>query len=108
MEDLKEMHCHPVKEGTPPMVEPVISRYLSGLKTQWDVIDKRKLRKSFPFENFKRGMAFAQEVALLAEREEHHPELCIHYTHVDVELGTHSIMGLSENDFIMAAKIDAI
>jgi 4a-hydroxytetrahydrobiopterin dehydratase len=108
MEELKEMHCQPVKEGTPPMVEPVITRYLNRLRTQWDVIENRKLQKRFPFENFKRSMAFAQEVALMAERENHHPDLCIHYTHVDVELGTHSIMGLSENDFVMAAKIDAI
>ena len=108
MQELKEMHCSPVREGTPPLVEPVISRYLDRLNTRWDVIDNRKIRKQFPFENFKRGMAFAQEVALLAEQEDHHPDLCIHYGSVEVELGTHSIMGLSENDFIMAAKIDAI
>jgi 4a-hydroxytetrahydrobiopterin dehydratase len=108
MEELREMHCTPVREGTEPMVEPVISRFLTRLKTEWNVIDQRKLHKVFPFENFKRGMAFAQEVALLAEVEDHHPDIHIHYDNVEVELSTHSIMGLSENDFIMAAKIDAI
>jgi len=61
---------------------------------------------SYLFENFKRGMVFAQNIANLAEEEQHHPDLCIHYKNVEVELTTHAIGGLSENDFIMAAKID--
>ena len=70
------------------------------------MVEDKKLKKEFPFENFKRGMTFVQVVALLAERENHHPGICIHYSYVEIELSTHDVGGLSENDFIMAAKID--
>ena len=53
-------------------------------------------------------MAFAQDVAMIAEKEQHHPDICIHYTNVEIELTTHNIGGLSENDFIMAAKIEEL
>ena len=53
-------------------------------------------------------MAFAQKVADIAENQDHHPDMCVHYKSVDVELSTHAIGGLSENDFIMAAKIDEL
>jgi 4a-hydroxytetrahydrobiopterin dehydratase len=108
MEELKEMHCDPVKKGTAPLQEPEIKRLLGRLKTPWKLINDTRIRKEFPFENFKRGMAFAQELALLAEQENHHPDICIYFTNVVVELSTHDIGGLSENDFIMAAKIDSI
>jgi 4a-hydroxytetrahydrobiopterin dehydratase len=108
MIELKEMHCEPVREGATPLQEPEIKRLLGRLNTPWELVSHQRIRKEFPFENFKRGMAFAQEVALVAERENHHPDICIHYTNVAVELSTHDIGGLSENDFIMAAKIDSI
>jgi 4a-hydroxytetrahydrobiopterin dehydratase len=72
------------------------------------VIDDKKIKKEFPFENFNRGMAFLQNVAALANEEDHHPDMCIHYSSVEIELTTHAVNGLSENDFIMAAKIDEI
>lgn len=108
MEELKEKHCEPLKEGVIPLQEPDIEAFLHRLRTPWELINGTKIRKEFPFENFKRGMAFAQEIALMAERENHHPSICIHYTNVEVELSTHDIGGLSENDFILAAKIEAI
>jgi len=108
MEELKEMHCEPVREGATPLQEQELNTLQNRLKTPWEIINHTRLRKEFPFENFKRGMAFAQEVALVAERENHHPDICIQYTKVIVELSTHDIGGLSENDFIMAAKIEAI
>ena len=108
MLELKEKKCVPCDEGTPPLKREEIQGYLEKLPGDWEVIGDRTIRKHFPFENFKRGMAFAQEIALLAEQENHHPDLCIHYTGVDVELSTHVICGLSVNDFIMAAKIENI
>jgi 4a-hydroxytetrahydrobiopterin dehydratase len=108
MEELKDLHCYPLKEGTPPMTELEISRYQKRLKTTWQVKDMRTISKEFTFKDYLRGMTFARDVAILAEKENHHPVICINYDHVVVELETHSIMGLSENDFIMAAKIDAI
>jgi 4a-hydroxytetrahydrobiopterin dehydratase len=108
MIDLKEKHCTACEEATEPLNAEQIEGFISKLNTKWDVVDNKMLRKEFPFENFKQGMAFAQNVALLAEEEGHHPDMCIHYKSVDIELSTHSINGLSENDFIMAAKIDEL
>lgn len=68
--------------------------------------DGKSIVKQFKFANFLDAMAFANKVAPLAEREGHHPDLCISWGKVVVELSTHAIRGLSENDFILAAKID--
>jgi 4a-hydroxytetrahydrobiopterin dehydratase len=65
-----------------------------------------KLRKRFSLKNFKEAMTFVNKVAVLAEAESHHPEICISYKTVDFTLFTHAVGGLSENDFIIAAKID--
>lgn len=106
--DLKEMHCEPVLAGTDPLDEKQIREYMKQLPADWNVHENKRLTREFPFENFKRGMAFAQEIALLAEDEQHHPGICVSFPKVEVELSTHDIGGLSKNDFIMAAKIDEL
>ena len=108
MLELKEKHCVPCEEGATPMKSNEIELFRRKLRTKWKIGEQKKLKKEFPFENFRRGMAFAQNVALIADKEDHHPEMCIHYSSVEVELSTHNIGGLSENDFIMAAKIDEL
>ncbi|MFO7658337.1 MAG: 4a-hydroxytetrahydrobiopterin dehydratase [Bacteroidales bacterium] len=108
MIELKEKHCVPCEGGTEPFNEEQIATHKKQLAPGWQVIDNKKIRKEFLFENFKRGMAFAQDIAAIAESENHHPDICIHYTNVEVELSTHAIGGLSENDFIMAAKVDEL
>ncbi len=70
--------------------------------------DVRWISKEFAFENFKDGMVFANKITDIAEAEGHHPDLCISWGKVVVEITTHAIRGLSENDFILAAKIDTI
>jgi 4a-hydroxytetrahydrobiopterin dehydratase len=105
---LKEQKCEPCRGNEEPLKGEQIEMYKEKLKNNWEVIDSKKIKYSFPFENFKRSMAFAQEIARIAEEQDHHPDLCIHYKSVDVELSTHAIGGLSENDFIMAAKIDEL
>jgi 4a-hydroxytetrahydrobiopterin dehydratase len=105
---LKEMKCEPCTGNEEPLKGEQVEKLSGQLKNDWKVIDGKKIRHRFPFENFKRSMAFAQEVAQIAENQGHHPELCVHYKSVDVELSTHAIGGLSENDFIMAAKIDEL
>ncbi len=106
MTELKEKHCKPCESGTNPFNAEEISKHLEKLPAGWEEKEGKMIRKSFPFENFKQGMAFAQNVALLSEEEQHHPDVCIQYKNVDIELTTHSIGGLSENDFIMASKIE--
>jgi 4a-hydroxytetrahydrobiopterin dehydratase len=104
--ELKEKKCIPPNHLTGPLNKNESETFSNQLVTDWQIIDNKKLRKEFPFANFKRAMAFAQEIALIAERENHHPILCISYDLVSVQLSTHDVNGLSENDFIMAAKIE--
>jgi 4a-hydroxytetrahydrobiopterin dehydratase len=70
--------------------------------------DARKISKEFSFKNFAEALAFANKIGEIAENENHHPDLVVKWGKVGVELATHSIGGLSENDFILAAKIDKI
>jgi 4a-hydroxytetrahydrobiopterin dehydratase len=104
--DLHEKKCVPCSGEDEPLKNEEIQKLSRQLKEGWEVIDGNKLKNDFPFENFKKGMEFVQNVAMIAEEEQHHPDICIHYKNVEVELTTHAIGGLSENDFIVAAKID--
>lgn len=104
--ELKEMHCEPVSSESDPLTKQEINDFMVNMPVKWRVFDNKRLKREFPFDNFKRGMAFAQEIERLAEEEQHHPVVCIEYDKVDVELTTHDIKGLSKNDFIMAAKIE--
>jgi 4a-hydroxytetrahydrobiopterin dehydratase len=80
---------------------------MGQLKPGWRVsADDRKLEKRFVFGDFKTAMGFVNKLATLAEEEQHHPDFAVHYSIVDVTLYTHAIEGLSDNDFILAAKID--
>ena len=70
--------------------------------------DARKISKEFTFKNFAEALSFANKIGAIAEEENHHPDLAVKWGVVGVELSTHAIGGLSENDFILAAKIDRI
>jgi 4a-hydroxytetrahydrobiopterin dehydratase len=70
--------------------------------------EPRELHKRFDFADFLAAMAFVNRLAALAESEQHHPDFCVHYSRVDVAVWTHAAGGLTENDFILAAKIDRI
>ena len=76
----------------------------------WNVAeDNKSIHREFKFKDFKEAMGFANEVGDIAEFEGHHPDIFIHgYRHVKITLSTHAVKGLSENDFILAAKIDKI
>ncbi len=103
---LKEQHCKQLEGSEMPLGNDQLDTYLEQLSSGWEVLDNKELHKEFPFENFKRGMTFAQSLALLAEEEQHHPQLCVDFNRVIVKFTTHDIGGLSINDFIMAARTD--
>ena len=107
-EKLSKKRCIPCEEGT----EPLSGQEAMELNKQvdsWMLIDGANLlAKSFRFKNFKQTMEFVNKVATIAEEEGHHPDMTISYGSVTIELMTHAIGGLSENDFILAAKIDEI
>jgi 4a-hydroxytetrahydrobiopterin dehydratase len=106
--ELSKKKCKPCSGEEKPLKGEDLKKFRDLLNEGWIIDDNKKLRKSFPFENFNKGMLFVQEVAKIAEEEQHHPDICLHYKYVEVELTTHAIGGLSENDFIMASKIDRI
>lgn len=98
--------CVPCEGGTQPFTVAQINDYLAQLKTDWVVLDDKKIQQKFKFKNFKEAIAFVNKIADIAEQEGHHPDITINYNRVTIELSTHSIGGLSENDFILAAKIE--
>lgn len=106
--DLKSKKCVPCEGGIPPFARDAIQTYLGQIHGEWQVIDDQKIQRTFRFKNFQRSMEFVNSVAEIAENEGHHPDIHISYNRVIIELMTHAIKGLSENDFILAAKIDHI
>lgn len=103
--DLAAKKCVPCEAGTPPLTPEEIKKYLPQAQG-WEVLDNKKIRKKFHYKNFVEAMAFVNKLAEVAEEEGHHPDIHIIYNRVTIELTTHAIGGLSENDFIMAAKIN--
>ena len=104
--DLTQKKCIPCEGGMPPLNEGEIEKLLKHVN-RWDVEDGR-LTKQFNFKDFREAMGFVNKIAEVAESEGHHPDIMIHYSQVNIELWTHAINGLSENDFIIAAKIDEL
>ncbi len=106
--DLTQKKCVACEGGTPPLTADQVATYLAELKTPWEVIDNKKIRHLYTFIDFKEAMAFVNKVADVAEAEQHHPDITVSWNKVTIELTTHSIGGLSENDFIVASKIETI
>lgn len=109
MPDLLSKKCVPCEGGMPPLEKEKIDELRKEIP-QWILSDDdKKISRNFTFKNFKEAMAFVNKVADRAESEGHHPDILIYsWNKVKIELWTHAIGGLSENDFIMAAKIDAL
>lgn len=98
--------CLPCEGGAAPMEKAEIEKRLDELDHGWEVLDGVKIRKEFLFRDFKEALGFVNKIGEIAEREGHHPDIhLVSYKKVVIEFSTHSIGGLSENDFILAAKI---
>lgn len=104
--DLTQKKCKPCEGGVPPLTEEQANDLFKQIPS-WTIKDGHVF-KQFKFKDFKEAMAFVNRVAGIAEQENHHPNILISYNKVDIEVWTHSINGLSENDFILPAKIDDI
>ena len=106
--ELAGKKCIPCRGDTPPLWAEQADEMLGRLGSGWSFDENRHLVKRFRFKNFQQALEFANKVGALAENEGHHPEIHIGWGRVVIELWTHAINGLSENDFIMAAKIDML
>ncbi|MCL5774304.1 MAG: 4a-hydroxytetrahydrobiopterin dehydratase [Firmicutes bacterium] len=104
---LLEKKCVPCEGGVPPFTIEEAEKYLSQVK-EWNP-GENFIEKEFKFKNFRQALEFVNKVGKIAESEAHHPDIFIHsYRKVKIILSTHAIKGLSENDFIIAAKIDQL
>lgn len=107
--ELAGRHCKPVSRGTPPLTIGQAEALLSGLHADWTLeADGKAIARSFRFENYYRTLAFVNALAWIAHGEDHHPDLEVGYNRCAVRFSTHTVGGLSENDFICAARVDAL
>ena len=103
--NLTQKKCVPCEGGTPPLAKEKIAEYMKEVQG-WEASNNKVIEKTFSFKTFREAIDFVNQVAIIAEQEQHHPDIHIRYKKVTLELTTHAIKGLSENDFIMASKID--
>ena len=107
MSGLASKTCVPCKGGTPPLK----GEELEGLRRQlpgWEVVEEHHLRRRFRFENFRESLGFVNRVGELAEEQGHHPDIGFGWGYADISVWTHKIDGLTESDFIFAAKVDTL
>lgn len=106
--ELAQKRCKPCEGGMPPATKEEAEILLKRVKGWALSEDGKSISKNFKFKDFAGALAFANKVGAIAEEEGHHPDLFVGWRKVRIELITHALKGLSENDFILAAKIDEI
>ncbi|MDT7778917.1 MAG: 4a-hydroxytetrahydrobiopterin dehydratase [Acidobacteriota bacterium] len=106
MESLSSRHCVPCHGGVPRLKNEEIAPLLEQLMG-WEAVEEHHLAKAYKFANFAEALGFANRVGAVAEAEGHHPDIAFGWGYVRVKIYTHAIDGLTESDFILAAKIDA-
>ena len=105
--DLIEKKCMPCTVGTTPLKGEELKPFYMQLGEGWEIVEERHLEKEFRFKNFKKALLFATVIGQIADEEGHHPDLYVSWGKLRVQIWTHKIKGLSESDFILAAKIEA-
>jgi 4a-hydroxytetrahydrobiopterin dehydratase len=106
-ERLADKHCVPCRGGVPPLKGEQLAGYRDQVP-DWKIVDEHHLERTFEFPDFKQALDFVNRVGEVAEREGHHPDLFLTWGAVRVRTFTHKIDGLTESDFILAAKIDQL
>ena len=107
MNDLAGRQCVPCRGGVPPLPSEEVAKLQAQLDG-WEVVAEHHLRKEYKFEDFKAAQAFVNRVGEVAEEQWHHPDICYGWGRAEVTIWTHKIDGLTESDFILAAKIDRL
>ncbi|MFN2426212.1 MAG: 4a-hydroxytetrahydrobiopterin dehydratase [Candidatus Binatia bacterium] len=105
MSELSTRRCVPCREGTPPLAAEAAAELLVELD-DWSIADGPRLCRRWKFPDFSTALAFVNRIGTIADAEDHHPDITLGWGRVGVELWTHAAGGLTENDFILAAKID--
>ena len=108
MSELARRKCVPCQGGIPPLRGRALAKLARELGGGWRVVRGHHLEKEFASKDFAEASVFVERVGALAEKVWHHPDLCFGWGYVRVSIHTHKIGGLSESDFVLAAKIDAL
>ena len=106
MTDLAKKTCIPCRGGVPPLKGTQLEDLQYKLKNDWKIINEHHLEKEYSFKNFKEALDFTVKVGELAENQDHHPDIFLTWGKVKVTIWTHKIDGLTESDFVFAAKAD--
>ena len=104
--ELADRTCVPCRGGVPPLQGPVLAELSARLGGGWAVVDGRHLEKTYRFQNFRQALDFVNTIGQIAEEQGHHPEIGLGWGRVAVTSWTHMAGGVTENDFILAAKVD--
>ena len=108
MSALAEKRCVPCRSGVAPLKGKALAKLASELNHGWRVARKHHLEKEYQFENFRTALAFTNQVGALAEEQGHHPDIYLAWGKVRLTIWTHKINGLTESDFVFAAKADKL
>ena len=106
-EQLADKQCVPCRGGVPPLKGEDLQQMLKNVP-QWSVVNEHHLTRAYKFPDFKQALDFVNKVGALAEDQGHHPDIILAWGKAEITLWTHKIDGLTESDFIMAAKIDRL
>ncbi len=108
MSDLTAKHCIPCRGGVPPLAGTELAALTAELGRDWRVVDGHHLERAFTFPDFTSALAFTNRVGELAEAEGHHPDIHLAWGKVRLTIWTHKIDGLTESDFVLAAKAERL
>lgn len=106
--NLAERECVPCRGGIAALEQAAVDELLPQLEQGWEVVDLHHLRKDYSFPDFAGGLAFVNRVGAVADAQDHHPEVFLAWGKVRLEIRTHDIDALTENDFVLAAKCDRL
>jgi len=107
---LADKTCIPCRGGFPPLKGAALSEIFNQLPDgiEWNVVEEHHLKRTYKFPNFKTALEFVNKIGELAEQQGHHPDILLAWGKVEVTIWTHKVDGLTESDFILAAKIDKL
>lgn len=106
--ELAEQKCKPCSGDTPPLEGEELQSYKKRVDERWELIDDHHLKRDYDFKNFRQALDFTVKIGEMSEEEGHHSEIVLTWGKVSVTVYTHAIDGLSDNDFIWAAKADQL
>ena len=108
MSELAARDCIPCKGGVPPLAGAALDGLKARLGGDWNVVDGHHLEKTYRFRDFREALDFTRRVGEMAESQQHHPDITLAWGRVGITIWTHKINGLTESDFVFAARCDAL